>query len=602
MVASVTALRRPAGDLYPGAVEASWRRRFRAPVVTLPDWARDAPHRLLLLSNETGRYELHAWDRAGGRRRRVTERPQGTPRGALGPAGETVWWFDDRDGDELGVWRAEPFAGGAPPRPAAPGIEPAYEAGLALGRGLAVVGTSTDAGSRVWLATPDGPPALLYAHPEDAVVAGLSRDDDLVAISHSEHGDSRHPALRVLDRAGRTVADLWDGPGLGLRAGPWSPVPGDRRLLVVHERAGVDRPAVWEPGRGRLAEVPLPLPGEVEAGWYPDAASLLLRHAHAGRSELHRWDLAGRRLTRLDTPAGWVAPAAVRPDGRVWFRHASGGAPPRLLEDGAPLLEPVGPPAPAGRPYRDVRAGAVHGFLAEPAGPPPHPTIVWAHGGPSHHDRDTWSPAVQAWVDHGFAVVLANYRGSTGYGRAWRDGLEGNPGLTEIEDLRTVRDELVAAGVADPDRLVLAGASWGGYLTLLGLGRQPQAWSLGIAVVPVADYVAAYEDEMEPLRAMDRALFGGTPGERPDFYRERSPITYADRVRVPVLVMAGRHDPRCPIRQVERYVARLRELGVPHERYEFDAGHASLVVEEQVRQTERQLDFAHRHLGTPRPA
>src|SRR5207253_9329928 len=156
-----------------------------------------------------------------------------------------------------------------------------------------------------------------------------------------------------------------------------------------------------------------------------------------------------------------------------------------------------------------------------------------------------------------------------------------NPGLTELEDLAAVHDHLVSSGISDPARLVLAGGSWGGYLTLLGLGRQPSLWSLGIALVPVARYVAAFEDAMEPLKAFDRALFGGTPAERPDFYRERSPISYADRVSVPVLVTAGRNDPRCPRRQIENYLARLRELDRPHDVYEFDAGHSSMVVEEQ---------------------
>jgi dipeptidyl aminopeptidase/acylaminoacyl peptidase len=245
--------------------------------------------------------------------------------------------------------------------------------------------------------------------------------------------------------------------------------------------------------------------------------------------------------------------------------------------------------------------GDVHGFLVEPAGARPHPTIFQVHGGPHAQDVDAFSPRVQAWIDHGFAVALVNYRGSSGYGREWRDGLEGNVGLTELEDIQAVRDHLVAAGVADPGRLVLAGGSWGGYLTLLGLGRQPEAWSLGLASVPVADYVAAFEDEMEQLKAFDRALFGGTPTEIPDVYRERSPITYVERVRAPVLVMAGRNDPRCPLRQIENYVGRLRELGRPHEFYEFDAGHSSMVVDEQINQLERQLAFAHRYLGTQAP-
>jgi dipeptidyl aminopeptidase/acylaminoacyl peptidase len=119
-----------------------------------------------------------------------------------------------------------------------------------------------------------------------------------------------------------------------------------------------------------------------------------------------------------------------------------------------------------------------------------------------------------------------------------------------------------------------------------------------LAAVPVADYVAAFEDEMEPLRAFDRALFGGTPAERLSLYRERSPITYVDRLQAPVLIMAGRNDPRCPIRQIDNYLGRLRELGKAHEYYEFDAGHSSAVVDEQIRQVEVRVDFVHRRMST----
>jgi acetyl esterase/lipase len=581
--------------------EAVWRRRFRAVSISLPDWAIDAPDRLVHLSNESGRLEVHAWDRATGRRRRVTTRPEGTQRAAIDPAGESIWWFDDRRGDEHGAWRAEPFAGEGPAREAAPGVEAAYPAGLALGRGFAIVGTSTDAGSRLWLSTGDGPAEPLYEHREDARVAGLSRDESLISISHSEHGDSRHPALRVLDRSGRTVADLWDGPGSGLAAGPWSPVPGDGRLVVLRERTGPTRPAIWTPATGEVDDLHLELLGDVEATWYPDGRALLLLHSHAGRRELLRYDLGERRAEPLDVPAGTIAAAAVRPDGRLWYHHSSGATPPRIVEDGDVLIEAPGEPPAPGVPYRDLRVDPVHGFLAAPAGDGPHPTLFWVHGGPTSHDRDAWSPLVQAWVDHGFAVAMVNYRGSSGYGREWRDALEASPGLTEIADLRAVRDHLVATGVADPARMVLGGGSWGGYLTLLGLGCQPDAWTVGLAIVPVADYVAAYEDEMEPLKAFDRSLFGGAPEERPAFYRERSPITFVDRVRAPVLVMAGRNDPRCPIRQIENYLERLRELGLPHEYYEFAAGHSSQVVDERIRQVAAQIDFVHRHLGTPAP-
>ena len=184
------------------------------------------------------------------------------------------------------------------------------------------------------------------------------------------------------------------------------------------------------------------------------------------------------------------------------------------------------------------------------------------HGGPHFLDMDRWAPDIQAHVDAGFLVAMVNYRGSVGFGQAWRDELTGNIGFVELEDVLAGLDDLVARGVADPARAVLAGWSWGGYVTLLGLGRHPDRWISGIGGVPVADYVAAYEDEAPILQALDRALFGGSPETAPDLFRERNPITYADAVRAPVLIMAGENDSRCPIRQVWNYVDRLRSGGV----------------------------------------
>lgn len=279
----------------------------------------------------------------------------------------------------------------------------------------------------------------------------------------------------------------------------------------------------------------------------------------------------------------------------MWSDSAT---PPEVRADGRVLLQPQGERSPGGVAYDDRIVEGIHFFLAEPPGARPHPTILLVHGGPDAHDRDEFSPRVQAWLDHGFAVAMANYRGSTGCGKAWRDALEGNPGLTELADLVQVRDWLVSSGIADPSRLILAGGSWGGYLTLLGLGRHPDRWSLGIAIHPVADYIAAYEDAMESLKAFDRALFGGTPAEIPEVYRKRSPITYVDGVRVPVLIVARENDPRCPIRQIDNYLGWLRDLGNVHEVYRYDAGHGSLVIDEVIRQTELMISFASRHLGT----
>ncbi|KOU35669.1 prolyl oligopeptidase family serine peptidase [Streptomyces sp. WM6378] len=584
-----------------------WEKRFRAPRVGLPDWAEDAPDRSLFVSNATGTYELYAWDRATGSQRRATDRPNGTTDGVLTPDGEWIWWFDDTDGDEFGVWRRQPFRGGDD-EPAVPGLEPSYPAGLALGRdGTAVVGRSTDDdGSTIHVVRPGSAPVEIYRHRESAGVGDLSHDGTLIAVEHTEHGDAMHSALRVVRPDGSAVAELDDTKGgteeLGLEVLGFAPLAGDTRLLVAHQRRGRWEPMIWDVASGEEIDLALDLPGDVSAEWYPDGSGLLVVHSFEARSGLFRFDLATRSLIEIETPAGSVSGATARPDGTVEYLWSSAASPSEVRSTtGEVVLDPPGFKAPGSVPVRDAwvegPGGRIHALVQRPAGDGPFPTLFEIHGGPTWHDSDSFASGPAAWIDHGYAVVRVNYRGSTGYGRAWTDALKHRVGLIELEDIAAVRDWAVASGLADPARLILAGGSWGGYLTLLGLGTQPDAWALGLAAVPVADYVTAYHDEMEALKAMDRTLLGGTPDEVPDRFRASSPLTYVDAVRAPVYISAGVNDPRCPIRQVENYVDRLAARGAAHEVYRYDAGHGSLVVEERIKQVRLELAFAARHLA-----
>lgn len=583
-----------------------WEKRFRAPRVGLPEWAEDAPSRGLFVSNATGTFELYAWDRATGAQRQATDRPNGTTDGTLTPDGRWLWWFSDTDGDEFGVWMRQPFEGGAD-EPAVPGLEPAYSGGLALGRdGTAVVGRSTDrTGSTIHLARPGEEPVEIYRHKESAGVGDLSHDGDLIVIEHTEHGDALHSALRVVRPDGSTVAELDDSEGgtkeLGLSVLGFAPVAGDARLLVGHQRHGHWEPMVWNPLTGSTEELSFGLPGDVGAEWYPDGSALLVVHSHQARSDMWRYELSTGTLEEVETPPGSVSSATARPDGSVEYLWSSAALPPQVRSTtGDVVLDPPGMKAPSSVAVADAwvdgPGGRVHALVQKPAGDGPFPTVFEVHGGPTHHDSDAFASQPAAWVDHGFAVVRVNYRGSTGYGREWTDALKHRVGLIELEDIDAVREWAVSSGLADPDRLVLAGGSWGGYLTLLGLGVQPDAWAVGLAAVPVGDYVAAYHDEMEALKSFDRTLLGGTPEEVPERFEASSPITYVDAVRAPVYISAGLNDPRCPIRQVENYVQRLEDRQHPHEVYRYDAGHGSLVVEERIKQLRLEIAFAQKHL------
>ncbi len=591
----------------PMAGAEPWEQRFRASAVGFPHWARHAPQRLVLSSNESGAWQVYAWDRSTGLRRQVTDDPIGVMGGAATPDGEELVWFHDVTGDEVGHWLVEPFTGGEGSRPLTPGVPDAWSTGLCLGDDYVVVGTADDEGFSVYVVEGSGPARLLHHHEELVEVAALSRDATLVALGHAEHGDTIHLAVRVLDpRTGEVAGDQWDGPGLGLVVAGWSPVNGDERLALMHEKDGLQRPAIWDLGTDERRDYALDLPGDVEIeDWWPDGSALLLVHDHEGRSRLHGLELSTGRLWELDHPVGTISGAGVRPDGEVWLRLASGAVPPTVRSlAGEEIVVPPGERPPAGTPFRswsfaNPAGHRIHGFVATPDGDGPHPVIMLVHGGPTWAYSDTYMADVQAWVDHGLVVAMVNYRGSTGYGSAFRDALIGDPGFPEVEDVVAGLDALVAEGVADPERAVVAGGSWGGYVTLLALGREPERWKAAVAAVPVADYVTAFADEAPTLQAFDRSLFGGGPDEVGDLYVERSPLTYVDQVRAPVLVIAGDNDSRCPIQQVLNYVDALRARGGEVEIYRFDAGHGSMVIDERVRQMRAELAFVLPRLPEP---
>jgi dipeptidyl aminopeptidase/acylaminoacyl peptidase len=596
-----------------------WEQRFRAPTLLFPAWSPDAPDRLVYSSNETGTYQLSTFDRGSGERRRVTDDAVGLTHGTPTPDGSGVVWFHDATGDEFGHWVAAPFEGGAP-QPLAADVPDGWPAGFAQRGAVTALGMGDREGFAAYVKVGDEPARVVMRHEDMVSVggdgdggwdsAGLSADASMLSVGHSEHGDRLHPALRIFDvHNGAVLGDLWDGEGLGLHAAAWAPTPGDSRLALLHEREGIQRPGIWDVRSGERRDFAIEGPGEaVVFGWYPGGEALLVAIMTDGRDRLVRLDVGDGSITPVEHQAGTIGGASVRPDGRVWMRRLS-GAESAVFEDdtGRTILSLDAPRPPEGRPYgsweyTNPHGQRVHGFLVTPPGEGPWPTVMDVHGGPTWLYQDTWMPTVQAFVDAGFAVAMPNYRGSTGYGTAWRDALIGDPGFPETEDVVAGLDDLIARGVADPARVVVRGDSWGGYITLLCAGLHPDRWAAAIAGVPVADYVAAYEDEAPSLQMMDRGLFGGGPERFRAMYEERSPISYADRVRAPLLILAGENDSRCPIRQIDNYAGAVRACGRQVEMYRYTTGHSSFVVEERVRQVRAQLEFAARHVpgvGSP---
>ncbi len=587
----------------------TWEQRFRAPKMTLPVWSPAAPDRCVYETNVSGVWQVHAWDAASGVTHQVSDHPVGVLQGYATLDGAGIVYWQEDTGDETGRWLLQPFEGGGS-EPFLEEVPVGWNEGLTQAPGVVAAGISTQDGSFEVYVSVEGAPAALVSRSrawtaiglEAPDLAGLSADGSFLAVQHAEHGDLTHPSLRVVDpRTGATVADRGDGTAAVI-ATAWSPTPGDQRLAICHEPDDRLQVAVWDLAAGVWQDLAVDLPGDLQAlAWFPGGEALLVRRSLDGRDTLHRVEVATAVETTIPTPPGSIGAARVRPDSGVWFEHTDGVHRVRILDDTGVEPLAIDAPAPPGRPFQEWRyendhGQQVHGWIVEPDGPGPHSVLVFVHGGPHWLYEDRYMPEVQAYVDAGFLVAMPNYRGSTGYGRAWRDALTGDPGFTDVDDVTAGLRDLLRRDDVDPERAVIGGWSWGGYITLMELGRNPDLWRAGIAGVPVADYVRAFEEEAPALQAMDRALFGGTPAEKPDLYRRANPITYADQVAAPVLFVIGENDSRCPIGQALAYVDRLEDAGKAHDVYRFTTGHGSHDTDETVRQIATVLAFLQREV------
>jgi dipeptidyl aminopeptidase/acylaminoacyl peptidase len=233
--------------------------------------------------------------------------------------------------------------------------------------------------------------------------------------------------------------------------------------------------------------------------------------------------------------------------------------------------------------------------FAGPDGERP-PLIVQSHGGPTSHATPALDTEFLHWTSRGFGVVDVNYRGSSGYGRAYRDRLRGEWGIIDTEDCIAAARYLAKQGEVDGARLAIRGGSAGGYATLCALVFHDD-FAAGASYYGVADAEALARDTHKfEARYLDN-LIGPYP-ERADLYKERSPINYAERLRSPVILFQGLEDEIVPPSQAETMVAALRQNGVPHAYLAFEGEqHGFRRAETEVRCLEAELYFYGRILG-----
>jgi dienelactone hydrolase len=316
----------------------------------------------------------------------------------------------------------------------------------------------------------------------------------------------------------------------------WAPA-GSHRLVVAYTRRGTWHLAAIDTARGTIADIPADI-------------------------EPHGW------LTATDTHAVLIGASRTQADAVVSVALDS-GAVETLRASSTLALEPEYVSQPESIEFPTARDRTAHAFYypprhpeqTAPAGERP-PLIVISHGGPTTATHDTLDLRIQFWTTRGFAVVDVNYGGSTGYGREYRERLNGQWGIVDVTDVINAAKFLVAEQKADPGRLIIRGASAGGYTTLAALTFHADVFRAGASYFGVSDLeVLARDTHKFESRYLD-TLVGPYP-DAADVYRARSPIHYVDRLSCALILFQGLEDKVVPPNQSEMMADAVRGKGWP---------------------------------------
>jgi dipeptidyl aminopeptidase/acylaminoacyl peptidase len=267
-----------------------------------------------------------------------------------------------------------------------------------------------------------------------------------------------------------------------------------------------------------------------------------------------------------------------------------------LDADALPTAEPITFPTTGGAIARALFFPPTSAVFQGPEGERP-PLLVLSHGGPTGAASSALSLDRALFTSRGIAVVDVDYRGSTGYGRPYRDALKGEWGVADVDDCVAAARFLADRGSVDPARMAIRGGSAGGYTTLAALTFRPEVFAAGISFYGIADLELIHADSHKFEARYEESLVAPWDTGR-KVYRDRSPIHFLDRVRAPMLLFQGLDDKVVPPTQLAAMVAAFTARGLPHVAMTFEGeGHGFRRAETKRAVYRAELAFLGRVFG-----
>jgi dipeptidyl aminopeptidase/acylaminoacyl peptidase len=228
-----------------------------------------------------------------------------------------------------------------------------------------------------------------------------------------------------------------------------------------------------------------------------------------------------------------------------------------------------------------------------------HPAIVYVHGGPQSQTVNSFNRIVQYLANQGYLVIAPNYRGSTGYGKEFMDANRFDMGGGDLQDTLAAADWVQQTGYVDPKKLVIMGGSYGGYMSMMALTKAPEVWAAGVSIVPFVNWFTEVQNEDPLLHEYDLATMGD-PVRNKALWEDRSPINFVDRIKAPVLLLAGGNDPRCPKSEAQQVADAIKKRGGTAELKIYDnEGHGFARVENQIDAYKRVAEFLKKYVPAP---
>ena len=244
----------------------------------------------------------------------------------------------------------------------------------------------------------------------------------------------------------------------------------------------------------------------------------------------------------------------------------------------------------------------IHGYLTTPVGIPTQnlPTVLFVHGGPWARDNWGYSSSAQWLANRGYAVLQVNFRGSTGYGKAFLNAGNREWAGKMHDDLIDSVNWLVELGISDPKKIAIMGGSYGGYATLVGLTFTPEVFAAGVDIVGPSNLLTLMQSippYWEPLKAQFYHRVGNLETEE-EFLKSRSPLFFANRIQQPLLIAQGANDPRVKQAESDQIVEAMRSSGLPVEYVLYtDEGHGFARPENRLHFFAIAEEFLAKYLG-----